>query len=352
MKKLTINLSDKRKYDIIIEEGLLSHLSLYIKEVYKNKDIYIISDDNVALLYLENVKQELQSFYNVNEVIIKAGEASKDIKTYAEVCEKLIDLGLKRNNLILALGGGVVGDLSGFIASTIYRGVEYINIPTSLLSQMDSSIGGKTGVDFHGRKNILGAFKQPLRVLIDPTCHNTLPTEEFKSGMGELIKHATIGNKDLMNRLLDKPKIDEDVIYESLIVKKKHVEEDEFDQGERMKLNFGHTFGHIVEMQDNLAHGIAVGVGMLMAINLGIDLGITNKESYQTIEKVMSLYGLNTTKYDYKKYLSEVAFDKKNLAGVLNFILIKDIGQCIVYPVLEDDIKKLGVVNESNNKTQ
>ena len=192
MKTLNINLK-YTSYKIVIENGLLDKLSLYIKEVYSNKKIFIITDDVVEKLYLNKVISSLADF-DLDYVVIPHGEMSKTIEKYAYICEELINKGVKRNHMLLALGGGVIGDLTGFVAATLYRGISYIGIPTSLLSQMDSSIGGKTGIDFAGRKNILGAFKQPSLVLIDPNTLDTLDPKEFNNGMGELIKHGAIGN--------------------------------------------------------------------------------------------------------------------------------------------------------------
>ena len=164
-----------------------------------------------------------QRFNNVKSVVIKGYEESKVLETYADVCSQLIDLGISRNEMLIALGGGVIGDLVGFVAATLYRGVPFIQIPTSLLAQVDSSIGGKTGIDFKGRKNILGAFNQPKMVLIDPLVLMTLPEEQLKNGYGEMIKHALIGSKKLFNLLEDSTDVTEEIIYENLLVKKLYV---------------------------------------------------------------------------------------------------------------------------------
>ncbi len=340
MKTIEMTLKNN-PYTVYIEKGILDNLNTYIENIYKNKKVYIITDSNVGLLYLEKVKNQLSSKYEVHSVTVKAGEESKSFDTYVEVLKHLFDLDIRRNELLIALGGGVIGDLTGFIASTIYRGIPYVGIPTSLLSQMDSSIGGKTGIDFYNRKNVVGAFKQPLTVLIDPNTLKTLPSVEFSNGMGELIKHGMIGNKDLFEELKTHPEIDENIIYESLKVKQKVVLEDEFDQGNRMILNFGHTFGHIIELEDGYKHGEAVAIGMLMAVNLGEDLGITNKNIYSDLVSILKSYNLPTKKYDYKKYLAKTIYDKKNLAGVVSFILIDEIGHTVIYKINEEKLKEL-----------
>ncbi|MGM9971168.1 MAG: 3-dehydroquinate synthase [Anaeroplasmataceae bacterium] len=341
MRKLTVNLKD-HSYDIVIENGLLDHLGSYIKEVYKNKEIFIITDTNVEKYYLEKVKKALNEDFIVKSVVMPAGEATKSFAGYQELCQKLIDLEVRRNHLLLALGGGVIGDLTGFVAATMYRGIDYIGIPTSLLAQMDSSIGGKTGIDFYNRKNIIGAFKQPLMVLIDPKTLDTLPYEEFRNGMGELIKHGAIGNEKLLKLVSTGIKtITEEIIEESLKVKKRVVEIDEFDKCERMFLNFGHTFGHAIELKYGYRHGEAVAIGMLMALKFGIDLNVTNRRCYEIIESILKSYDFPLDDYNYKDYLKDMAYDKKNLAGEIRFIFIEDIGKPIIYKIKEDSIGDL-----------
>ena len=346
MKELEINLTHT-SYKIIIEDGLLDHIGDYIKQIYKNNKVFIVTDDNVAKLYLKKVTTVLEKDFTVESVVIPHGEASKCLTEYAHICEELLKKDIRRNHLLLALGGGVIGDLTGFVASTLYRGIPYIGIPTSLLSQMDSSIGGKTGIDFFGRKNILGAFKQPSMVLIDPKVLNTLEPSEYISGMGELIKHGAIGNKKLFDLLDTRPGIDEEIIKESLSVKKKVVEIDEFDTGERMKLNFGHTFGHAIELKYGYKHGVAVGIGMRMALTMGVDLGVTDPFAKDTINHILDKYGFPQVEYDYKEYLADVVYDKKNIAGTINFIFITKLGEAVIYPIREDDLKEKE--NECNN---
>lgn len=339
MRELVVNLSD-HSYKIIIENGALDNVNTYIKTIYNNDKIFIITDDKVKDLYLDKVIKSLEKDYIVDYVVIPNGEASKTLEKYAYICEELLKKDIRRNNLIVALGGGVIGDISGFVASSLFRGLPYVGIPTSLLAQMDSSIGGKTGIDFYGRKNILGAFKQPKMVIIDPNTINTLDEREFNNGMGELIKHGAIGNKELLDSLYSHPKITEDVIYESLTVKKKVVEIDEFDLKERMTLNFGHTFGHAIELKYGYKHGEAVAIGMLMAIKMGIDLGVTDKSCYKPILDILKIYNLPVVEYDYKDYLKDVFYDKKNIAGTISFIFLTKLGECVIYKITEKEIKE------------
>lgn len=337
MKCLRVELGDN-SYNIFIQNDIIKEANRYIKEVYNNKKIYIITDTNVGPLYAEGLKKSLFD-YETQIVTVQAGEKSKSFDTYVSVLEKLIDLDIRRNELLIALGGGVVGDLCGFVASTIYRGIPFVQIPTSLLSQMDSSIGGKTGIDFYNKKNIVGAFKQPKLVLIDPKTLDTLPEVEYKSGMGELIKHSLIGNTNLFEELKKCPKIDENIIAQSLMVKKKLVEIDQFDQNERMYLNFGHTFGHIIEMELNLKHGHAVALGMLMALQFGIDLHVTKPNLLAELKAILDIYGIDYQMLDYHTYLKKTIYDKKNLAGKIKFILLEDIGKVIVKEFDEGEIR-------------
>lgn len=341
MKKLTLNLTNTN-YDILIEDNILDKLDLYISEVYKNKKVYIITDTNVAPLYLDRVTKSLSKVYDVASVILPAGEETKSFDGYTLCCKKLLDLNVRRNELLIALGGGVIGDLTGFVAASMYRGISYVGVPTSLLAQMDSSIGGKTGIDFYGRKNIIGAFKQPLRVIIDPRTCDTLPADEFTNGMGELIKHGAIGNPtllDLVRSGIDK--MTEEIVVESLKVKKAVVEIDEFDLKERMFLNFGHTFGHAIELKFGYKHGQAVAIGMLMALKFGIDMGETKPECYDVIKEILVNCNFPLKEYNYKEYLPDMAYDKKNLAGEIRFIFIKDFGTPELYKIKETDIKDM-----------
>lgn len=333
-----IDMPLSKKYQIIIKDNLLEDADSEIKKVYNNQNVYIITDERVAEFYLNKVINSLTSF-NVKTIIIKGYEESKSLETYAYICEKLIELGASRNELLVALGGGVIGDLVGFVASTLYRGMPFIQIPTSLLAQVDSSIGGKTGIDFLGHKNILGAFNQPKLVLIDPTVLKTLPIRELKNGYGEMIKHALISSKELFD-LLSRNGLNviEEIIYQNLMIKRSYVLNDEFDNNERMKLNFGHTFGHIIEMKYNKLHGEAVIDGILCSINYAID---KNLLTFDVKEKVISLYkklGLDYVEYDYNEFLSDIKFDKKNIAKTINLILIKEIGNAIIYPIKESEL--------------
>lgn len=329
----TINMPLSTPYDIIISNNISEYLDKEIQKVYKNKNIYIITDERVGRLYLDMISNSLQSF-NVKSIVIEGYEASKSLNMYSYLCEKLINLGATRGELLIALGGGVIGDLVGFVAATLYRGMPFVQIPTSLLAQVDSSIGGKTGIDFIGHKNILGAFKQPELVLIDPLFLTTLPIRELKNGYAEMIKHAFISSPKLLGLLNEFGlTVTEEIIYENLLIKASHVISDEFDRGKRMKLNFGHTFGHIVELKNNSLHGEAVIDGMLCAVNYSIDLGLISNDVKEELISLYKKLELDYHEYDYHEFLSDVKYDKKNIAETINFILIEEIGKAIIYPV-------------------
>lgn len=326
-------------YDIVVCEKINTYINDEIKRVYKNKKIYIITDVRVGTLYLNMIEESLKDF-EVKSIQIEGYESSKSLETYAYLCEKLIELGATRDELLIALGGGVIGDLVGFVSATLYRGMPFVQIPTSLLAQVDSSIGGKTGVDFLNHKNILGAFKQPILVLIDPLFLNTLPVRELKNGYAEMIKHALIYSADLFFMLKKNGlKVNEDIIYENLKIKAQHVIGDEFDKGKRMKLNFGHTFGHIIELQNNCLHGEAVIDGMLCAINYSISLGLTTPDTKDYVIDLYNSLELDYHEYDYHNFLDDVKYDKKNIADVINLILIKGIGDAIIYPIKVGELK-------------
>ena len=334
----TIDMMLSKGYQIIIKNNLLDNIDSEIKKVYQNKNVYIITDERVGAIYLQKVEEALSSF-SVQSITIKGYEESKSIETYAYLCQRLIELGATRGELLIALGGGVIGDLVGFVASTLYRGMPFVQIPTSLLAQVDSSIGGKTGIDFLGHKNIIGAFNQPILVLIDPTVLSTLPLRELKNGFGEVIKHALISSKDLFD-LINFTKLDvsEEIIYRNLLIKKEHVLKDEFDKNERMKLNFGHTFGHIIELKYNRLHGEAVLDGVLCAIDYAIDLNILDKKVKDEVINLYKKLELDYKEYDYYEFLPDFKYDKKNIAKTINLILIDEIGHSLIYPVGESEL--------------
>ncbi|MFR6222793.1 MAG: 3-dehydroquinate synthase, partial [Lactococcus lactis] len=272
--KLNVNLPE-HPYDVIIENGALANIGTWVSSLWKKQKIVLISDNHVNGLYGQKVVDQLEKVgFEVATFEFPEGEASKNLLTAENAWNFCAEFGLTRSDGIIALGGGVTGDLAGFVASTYMRGIHFLQIPTSLTAQVDSSIGGKTGINSKMAKNMIGTFTQPDGVLIDPEVLQTLGQREFREGLGEVIKCALIADKDLWNLLTDLSaddlvkKLDkiEEIIYRSCEVKRKVVVDDELDNGVRLYLNFGHTIGHAVENTagyGKVMHGEAVAIGMV-----------------------------------------------------------------------------------------
>lgn len=333
-------------YPIEIERGLREHAEEKIREVFSGKKIVIISDDQVYHYYGEQLKENLQKSFECHSIIVPHGEASKSIQMLPGIYSQLIEAKISRSDLIVALGGGVVGDLSGFVAATYLRGIKFIQIPTSILAQVDSSVGGKVAVDLPEGKNLVGAFYQPILVLIDPDMLDTLPPRYVTDGLGEVIKYGCIKDKQLFEELEHYNSYEElkthmeYVIATCVDIKRKVVEADEFDTGERMQLNFGHTLGHAIEQfyqYERESHGEAVAVGMYQITKMAEEKGLTKEGTAERIRKVLECYGLPYESGIESENLKEsIKSDKKNLDSKLKIILIKEIGEAYIYPTTVD----------------
>lgn len=350
MKKLTVNVGDT--YEILIEKGLLKDCGKYIKAVTKAKKIAIITETNVAPLYLDTVKGCIENEgFDVVSHIFPAGESSKTTKTVVDIVEFLAESGLTREDIVVALGGGVCGDMAGFAAAIYLRGIKFIQIPTTLLSQVDSSVGGKTGVDLPQGKNLCGAFHQPALVLIDPNVLETLPAHFFSDGMGEVIKYGCIKSKALFERIEAENVKDfiEDLIYDCVDIKRGVVERDEKEAGERALLNFGHTAGHAIEKLHNftgISHGEAVGVGMVMISEAGEQAGLTEQGTADRIRKVLKKYNMKTEDENpVKDIIGAMYHDKKRTGSGIKFIMLHSIGESFINPVETDKVEELFGVN-------
>lgn len=346
MKKLTVNVG--KTYEIIIEKGIMQECGAYIKKVSSAKKVCVITYSNVAPLYLDRVVSGLEKEgYEVFSFIFKAGESSKTTAVIVEMVEFLAEKGLTRKDLVVALGGGVCGDMAGFAAAVYLRGIDFVQIPTTLLSQVDSSVGGKTGVDLPQGKNLCGAFHQPVLVLIDPLALHTLSDHYFSDGMGEVIKAGCIKSAQLFEKIENKDVKEniEEIIFECVDIKRGVVERDEKEQGERALLNFGHTIGHGIEKLHNfsgVSHGEAVGIGMLMISEIGEKAGLTEKGTADRIKAVLEKYNMKTSdNHSAESIIEAMQSDKKRTLNGINFVMLKSIGNSFIYPVENEKINKL-----------
>jgi len=350
LKELRVNLTEK-SYPLYISRGLIENIGEEIKKIYGNKKIAIITDENVDSFYGDKVQKKLESNdFVVKKLVLKPGEKSKSIEVLLQVYDELLGFGITRGDLIIALGGGVIGDLTGFAASTLLRGIPFVQIPTSLLAQIDSSIGGKVAVDLPRGKNLVGSFYHPEAVFIDPDMLVTLDKRFLYDGMAEVIKYGCIKDAELFNKLLSYKNEEEllfnmeDTIYKCCSIKKEIVERDEKDNGDRMLLNFGHTIGHAIEKYFNYekyTHGEAVALGMYAITKRSEEMGITLEGSAELIKKILNKYNL---KYEIKledseEILNSIALDKKSKGEFLNIILIKEIGESFIHKIRKEEVK-------------
>lgn len=347
MTKLCVDVSDKSLSEIYIENGLLSKVGELTKTVLKGKKIALISDTNVYPLYGENIKNQLENEgYKVFTYIFKAGEASKNTSELIKIVEFMAENELTREDGAVALGGGVCGDMVGFAASVFLRGIKFVQIPTSLLAQVDSSVGGKTAVDLPQGKNLCGAFHQPSLVIIDPDVLKTLSHHFFSDGMGEVIKYGCIKSASLFEKLESgdvKNNLTE-IITECVSIKRQVVENDEKEHGERALLNFGHTCGHAIEKLWNfetVSHGEAVAIGMVMITRAGENLGITEKGTTDRLIKVLEKNDLKISDtHTDKEIISAMNGDKKRTGTGIKFVMINKIGSSFINPIKYEDINK------------
>ncbi len=341
LKKITVTASGI--YDVIIGGGLLRYCGGYIQNVTEAKKLAVITDDTVDSLYGKIVTDALESEgYKVCKFVFPHGEPSKSPATLTEIWNFLCENGISRSDCLVALGGGVVGDITGFAAATYLRGVDFVQLPTTLLAQVDSSVGGKTAVDLDGGKNLVGAFKQPKLVLCDTDTLDTLTEDFFIDGMGEVIKYGMIKSAALFSELeqytvesLRKNKdVLDDIIAQCVTIKRDVVEADEFDTGERMLLNFGHTIGHSIEQYYNytgITHGKAVGVGMKLITAVAERNGMAETGTYARLKNCLDYYGLDI---EVEPELSQLSAgcvnDKKRFGGNINIVICCDIGASMI----------------------
>lgn len=330
MKIIDVPIPNKQ-YKVLIEEGILSKIDQYIDT---NKDIVIISDDNIPKKYVDIIKPLLK---NPITIFVPQGEQSKSMETAYSLINTLIEHKVTRSSILIALGGGVIGDLVGFVASIYMRGVDFVQIPTTLLSQIDSSIGGKVGVNAEKMKNAIGSFKQPILVLIDPTVLHTLDKRQISSGIAEMIKYSLIADKSLFKDLLVNDVFNDITSYitRCIMIKREIVLVDEFDYGKRQLLNFGHTIGHAIEQYSNyqLLHGEAIAVGMVKMSQ--------DKDYLNDLLLILKKYNLPSS-YDYDEEIiyNIISTDKKANGNKLNIILVESPGNGFIKEINVSDIKE------------
>lgn len=350
MKQLHVALG-ANSYDILIERGLIDRIGPLLRPVADCPRAFVLTDENVGALYGERVLKSLeQAGYKARLMALPPGEATKALSSLGGIYQALLDFHITRKDVILTLGGGVIGDLGGFAAATFLRGVPFVQVPTSLLAQVDSSVGGKVAVDLPGGKNLVGSFYQPKAVFMDPDTLTNLTGHYWSDGLGEVVKYGCILDEGLFEMIESMPsrsalmeRMDE-VVYRCCDLKRGLVEQDEHDTGARMLLNFGHTLGHAVEAAQHyqgLSHGQAVALGMHLITRLSEEKGLTVPGTLARLDALLRQHDLPTAvRLDHPdQAMAALLHDKKNLGGKLNVVLLDRIGQARIYPTLPDFFK-------------
>lgn len=335
-------------HDVLIGRGLIDEAGVKLAEVIEPCRTVVVSDENVAPLYKDRVVDSLrESGFSPSIVVLPAGESTKCGTQYIALLEAFAKAGLTRSDLVVALGGGVIGDLGGFAAATFLRGVAVAQIPTTLLAAVDSSVGGKTAIDLAAGKNLVGAFHLPIRVLCDPATLSTLPPEQLAVGMAESIKYGILFDAPLFELLAHGAPPDlTETITRCVAHKQAVVERDFTDRGDRQLLNLGHTFGHAIEACSGytILHGEAVAIGMRMAARAAVLLGVAEEDCTDAVTAALEAADLPiTTPYTAAALTAAALHDKKRAGGTLNLILPVRIGQCVRYPL---PVEQLGALME------
>lgn len=337
MTSVTVKAS--RTYEVQIDRGLLHHAGERLRSLLPSpRTVMVVSDDTVFALWGDTLIHSLESAgYTVKHFVFPHGESSKNAETLLSLWSALATEGLTRTDCLAALGGGVVGDMTGFAAATYLRGIPFVQFPTTLLAMVDSSVGGKTGIDLPCGKNLVGAFNQPVGVFCDTDTLSTLPSEIFSDGCAEVIKYGYIGNRPLLDLLqADFSVASEDVIARCVSDKRDVVEADERDTGKRQLLNLGHTVGHSVEKCSDFAisHGSAVAIGMMVVARAAVKGGLCDKDVPPHMEALLRQYGLPTTCPFGAEELARVAMsDKKRAGDRITLVLPRTLGESVLCPV-------------------
>lgn len=350
MKKIEVSISNNNhiQYPIFIGVGLLEKINALVDTAKYSKTV-IVTDKNIQLSLVQNLQSAIPIANSV--VILDSGEQQKDLRNVQKVWKALKDSGCDRKSLVINLGGGVIGDIGGFAAATFKRGIDFLQIPTTLLAQVDASVGGKTGINFLGIKNLIGTFQQPIGVICDVDTLSTLPHREFVSGFAEVIKHGLIADKNYFKLVTAKKPQDFSqkelikIIEKSCQIKVGIVTQDEKENGLRKLLNFGHTIGHAIESlsqkTDNpLLHGEAVSIGMVAEGKISNLLGLLSGEEYKQLEQAIKKAGLpiKVSGLEVNQILEKIISDKKNEKGQINWTLLQGIGRAIFNQKVDDSI--------------
>lgn len=349
MNKVNININNDLKinYDILVEKGLINDTGKLVKEVLRGKRALIVTDNVVDKFYTETVKKSLEKENIITSVcVLENGETNKNIESIYNIYSALAKNELSRKDIIIALGGGVIGDMAGYAAATWMRGIDFVQIPTTLLACVDSSVGGKTGINIKEGKNLVGAFHSPKLVIMDSDVLNTLPKREFNAGMAEVIKHAFLFDKKLLEYLENNNSFDMDFILKRNCELKGHIVEIDYkEKKERMFLNFGHTIGHSVENAAGygvLLHGEAVAIGVIFAIEYGIKKNITKDKSLlERAKNIFAKFSLPTEIPSNINLKDAIKLDKKRSNDEINFVFLEDIEKPLINKVSINDIVNL-----------
>lgn len=337
-------------YTVYFNDDCYSYLQeVLLRENYSS--LFIIADTNTSQYCLPNFLAQVVTDLPIEIIEIEAGENNKSIETSIEVWHALTDLGTDRKSIIINLGGGVVTDLGGFVASTFKRGVGFINVPTSLLAMVDASVGGKTGIDLGILKNQIGVINNPTAVLIDTTFLETLPSKEMRSGLAEMLKHGLIADKAYWKQFADLSNLTTydlgQLIYDSVIIKNTIVEKDPLEKGPRKALNFGHTIGHAIESyfldnqeRETLLHGEAIAVGMIIESYLSFQKDLITKEEFIEIKSIINdiFEKVDFTDKEVTEIIKLLIHDKKNVSGEVQFVLLNKIGKTVIGEIVENSL--------------
>lgn len=335
---ITISVTASRNYDVLIDSNLIQEIGTRVQELLHPKTAVIITDSNVGPHYLTDVTTSLlNAGITAESYTISAGESSKTLDTFCSILHFLSERRITRSDVLIALGGGVVGDLTGFVAACYLRGIAYVQVPTTLLAMVDSSVGGKTAVDLPAGKNLVGAFHQPSLVICDPNTLDTLPEDIFCDGCAEVIKYAILFDGELFALLADQGLgFDRKTVIARCIEHKRNVvAEDEFDTGKRQMLNLGHTAGHAVEKLSDLtlSHGKSVAIGMAIIARAAANLDLLSQGDCRKICDLIAAFMLpTTTEFSAQQITQCMLSDKKRFGDTVNLIIPTKIGECRIYP--------------------